>query len=109
VDSSAAALAALAGQSFDVLLVDMNIPGTDGVRVLREIRAAGHTAPAIVLTGDVTSADMEVLRPLGAVLVMQKSSDSGPLLQAIAAAVAPGGDRMRGGRQVVRPDRPQQG
>ena len=86
VDSAAAALAALAGQPFDVLLVDLNIPGTSGEAVLREIRAAGHTAPAIVLSGDIASADMDLLRPLGAVRALQKSSDAEPLLRAIAAA-----------------------
>jgi CheY-like chemotaxis protein len=87
VDSAGAALAALAGQTFDVLLVDLNIPGTSGERVLREIRAAGHAAPAIILTGDVASADMDVLRPLGAALALEKSSDGGPLLQGIELAL----------------------
>ncbi len=90
-DDAAAALAALGRQSFDVLLVDMNIPGTDGERVLRQVRAAGCVAPAIVLTGDVTSADMDVLRPLGAVRALEKSSRAEPLLQAIEDAAAAGG------------------
>jgi CheY-like chemotaxis protein len=88
VGDSAAALAALARQSFDVLLVDKNIPGTSGEDVLREIRAAGHAAPAIVLTGDVASADMDLLRPLGVVRALEKSSNAEPLLQAIEAAVS---------------------
>jgi len=88
VDSSAAALAALAAQSCDVLLVDLNIPGTSGERVLREIRAAGHAAPAIVLTGDVAAADMGILRPLGVVQALEKSNNGAPLLQAIEAAGA---------------------
>ena len=78
-----AALSALAGQTFDVVLVDVNIPGTSGERVLREIRAAGCVAPAIMLTGDVTSADMKVLSPLGAVRTLEKSSNAEPLLEAI--------------------------
>ena len=90
VDSSAAALELLAGKPFDVLLVDLNIPGTDGGRILEEIRAAGHAAPAIVLTGDLSSADMGMLRPLGAVAALEKSSTAGPLLRAIEAATAPG-------------------
>ena len=83
---SAAALAVLVTQSFDVLLVDLNIPGTSGEHILREIRAAGHTTPAIVLTGDAASADMGALRPLGVVRTLQKSSDAAPLLQAIKEA-----------------------
>ncbi len=95
VDSSAAALEALAGHTFDVLLVDMNMPGTSGGRVLEEIRAAGHAAPAIVLTGDVVSANMDALRPLGAVQVLEKSSRPEPLLQAIEEVVTLN-DAMRG-------------
>jgi signal transduction histidine kinase/DNA-binding response OmpR family regulator/HAMP domain-containing protein len=86
VDSSAAALAALAVQPFDVLLADLNIPGTSGVRILQEIRAAGCIAPAIVLTGDAASADMDLLLPLGVVRVMEKSSHAEPLLEAIREA-----------------------
>jgi DNA-binding response OmpR family regulator len=74
VDGAAAALAALAAEPFDLLLVDLNIPGTSGEHVLREIRAAGHDQPAIVLTGDVASADMDVLRPLGVIRALEKSS-----------------------------------
>ena len=88
VDSAAAAIAALARATFDVLLVDLNIPGTSGEQILREIRAAGHNAPAIILTGDVASADMNVLRPLGVVQALEKSSDAAPLLRAIGEATA---------------------
>jgi DNA-binding NtrC family response regulator len=86
VGDAAAALAALAKQSFGVLLVDKNIPGTSGEHILREIRAAGHATPAIVLTGDVASADMNLLRPLGVVRALEKSSDAEPLLRAIEEA-----------------------
>jgi CheY-like chemotaxis protein len=84
VATSAAALKALAEETFDVLLVDINIPGTDGATVLREIRAAGHAMPAIMLSGDLGSIEMESLRPLGVVSVMEKSSDNQPLMRVIA-------------------------
>jgi two-component system response regulator HydG len=89
VGSSAAAIEALAGGHYDVLLVDLNIPGTSGEFVLRQIRAAGYSVPAIVLTGDVASADMDVLGPLGVVRVVQKSSRPEPLLQAIEETEGP--------------------
>jgi PAS domain S-box-containing protein len=90
VGSTPAALAALAAQPFEVLLVDLNIPGTSGERVLREIRAAGHVAPAIVLTGHVAAADMDALRPLGVVLALEKSSHAAPLLRALDTATGNG-------------------
>jgi CheY-like chemotaxis protein len=86
VDSSSAALECLGQRGVDVLLVDLNIPGTDGRRVLEEIRAAGHTMPAIVLTGDMYAVDLDALRPLGAVRALEKSSRAEPLLQVIEEA-----------------------
>jgi CheY-like chemotaxis protein len=54
--------------------------------VLREIRAAGCAAPAIVLTGDAAMAAAAALEALGVVQVLEKSSNSGPLLRAIEQA-----------------------
>jgi PAS domain S-box-containing protein len=73
--NTATALEALARQAFDVLLVDMNLPGTDGVSILQAIRAAGHAAPATMFSGDVGSVDLEALRPLGVVRAVEKSGD----------------------------------
>ncbi len=67
------ALEALAVQSFDVILMDMNIPGTNTERLLEAIRAAGHTAPVVYHTGyaDVKISDHE--RELGVVGVLEKA------------------------------------
>jgi two-component system, cell cycle sensor histidine kinase and response regulator CckA len=83
VDSSASAIKVLAGQPVDVMFVDMNIPGTDGKRILEEIRAAGYTTPAIVLTGDSYKVDIDALRPLGVINVLEKSGDARPFLKMI--------------------------
>src|SRR5690606_20104198 len=50
-ESSAAAVALLAGGSFDCILLDYLLPPTDGLAVLRELRADGVTVPIVVLTG----------------------------------------------------------
>lgn len=47
VDSALAALE----QTFDCVLLDYNLPGGDGLRVLQGIRQAGLQVPVIVLTG----------------------------------------------------------
>jgi PAS domain S-box-containing protein len=47
-----AALAALADSSpYDVILVDMTMPGRDGIATLREMRRRGVTAPAMLMSG----------------------------------------------------------
>jgi CheY-like chemotaxis protein len=83
VTSSSEALDVLAGRPCDVLLLDMNIPGTAGPQVLRDIRAAGHFMPAIVLSGDIGSVDLESLRPLGVMRAAEKSGDMDQLMQTI--------------------------
>jgi two-component system, OmpR family, response regulator len=38
-------------QEFDLLILDMGLPGRDGFHVLQEIRARGRKLPVLVLTG----------------------------------------------------------
>lgn len=83
VEHSDAALRAMASQSVDVLLVDMNLFGEDGEAALRKIRNAGHHIPAIMVTGNAGSVALEKLRPLGAIAVVEKSHDTRPLIERI--------------------------
>ena len=50
-DGGEDAMAALEAQAFDCVILDYQLPGTDGLHVLRGIRAAGFRTPVIVLTG----------------------------------------------------------
>ncbi|MBI3636796.1 MAG: sigma-54-dependent Fis family transcriptional regulator [Candidatus Rokubacteria bacterium] len=45
------ALATLADQEFDVVLLDLRMPRKDGIQVLQQIRADGHDAEVIIVTG----------------------------------------------------------
>jgi DNA-binding NtrC family response regulator len=45
------ALGALARQEFDVVLLDLNMPGRNGIQVLQAMRADGHDAEVIIVTG----------------------------------------------------------
>jgi DNA-binding NtrC family response regulator len=47
------ALATLAGQEFDVVLLDLRMPGPDGIEVLQRMRGDGHDAEVIIVTGHV--------------------------------------------------------
>jgi DNA-binding response OmpR family regulator len=35
---------------FDLLVLDLGLPGRDGMSVLRELRASGHYMPVVILT-----------------------------------------------------------
>ena len=85
--TSAAALEALTGRAFGVLLVDLDIPGTSATSLLQQIRAAGHSTPAIVFSGEVGAADMQVLRPLGVVEAVDKSRGLQALMHAVESLV----------------------
>ena len=41
---------AVSAQSYDLLLLDLNLPGRSGLDVLSELRAAGHHEPVLILT-----------------------------------------------------------
>lgn len=44
------ALSSIKTETFDVILLDLNLPGLPGLSVLREMRAAGVTMPVLILT-----------------------------------------------------------
>jgi signal transduction histidine kinase len=49
---AAAALRAIRGTSFDVLLSDIHMPGMDGMELVARLRADGLDIPIVLLTGD---------------------------------------------------------
>ncbi len=57
-ESGEDALERLRGQDFDVVLMDLKMPGIGGLEALRRIRESGTSAEVVVLTGhpDVTTA-----------------------------------------------------
>jgi two-component system, OmpR family, response regulator len=50
VDTGEAALDALGEARFDLLVLDIGLPGIDGFEVLRRLRTAGQALPVLVLT-----------------------------------------------------------
>lgn len=61
-----AGLAALAGGGFDAVILDVMMPGMDGLAVLRKLRDAGHRIPVLMLTARGDEADRVVGLELGA-------------------------------------------
>lgn len=50
VKSGPAALASLAAQHYDVMLLDLGLPGQDGQDVLRAVRATDDAVPVLIIT-----------------------------------------------------------
>ena len=58
VIDGAAALTTLGALSYSLVLLDLGLPRTDGMAVLRAMRAAGIAVPVLVLTARDTTADL---------------------------------------------------
>jgi DNA-binding NtrC family response regulator len=80
------ALALMRQQPVDVLVLDVKLPGTDGLELLRRIKAEDPTVEVILLTGYPSVRDAVRGLGLGAVDYLGKPPDIGALLEAIRAA-----------------------
>lgn len=66
VMSAEAALAALADEEFALAVIDVGLPGADGLTLVRRLRAAGKTLPTLILTARCTLNDKVKALDLGA-------------------------------------------
>ena len=82
-----AGLAAVAGGGFDAVLLDVMMPGMDGLGVLRKLRDAGHRIPVIMLTARGDEADRVVGLELGADDYVAKPFSPRELLARIRAVL----------------------
>ena len=73
--SGAEALAAAPGFAPELLLIDMSMPGMDGMDLLARLRDAGVTVPAIFFTARSNPSDMERYRAAGAIGTLPKPFD----------------------------------
>lgn len=70
----------------DILLLDLNLPGIDGIETLRELRRREIDAPAIILTGFGDLAAAQKAIELGIVAFLTKPCRLGELERAIDRA-----------------------
>ena len=57
IDNGVAATSALLDVDYDLLLLDLGLPGMDGTDVLRQVRKSGRSLPIIVITARDTIED----------------------------------------------------
>jgi DNA-binding response OmpR family regulator len=79
VTSAEAALAALVHEEFAMAVIDVGLPGTDGLTFVRRLRSAGKTLPTLILTARCTLADKVKALDLGADDFLSKPFESAEL------------------------------
>ncbi|MES2032971.1 MAG: response regulator [Pseudomonadota bacterium] len=88
VENGAEALAALATEAFDLVLMDANMPVLDGLSALRAIRAGGSATPVWMLTANVFDEDVARYRAAGADGVIRKPIEVRELFDVLARVAA---------------------
>ena len=100
-----AALAELDAGAFDLALVDLDLPGIDGIALASLVRARWPT-PLVALTARADPDAEPAARAAGMVAFLRKPVDGATLAGAIAAVLDPdvSPDRGCGQAAAVRPD-----
>lgn len=71
-----AALRLLSSFEPDLILLDMKMPGMDGIETLKQIRASGNRVAVLMMTGNEDDAhNMEQAKELGVLCYMSKPFD----------------------------------
>ena len=84
--SGEAALKLIQEKDFDVVLLDLSMPGMDGIEVLRKMKKAKPALQVIILTGQGSiQATVEVMKE-GAMNFMEKPVDINRLIETIREA-----------------------
>ncbi len=80
------ALTMIADEEPEVMILDLRMPGIDGIEVLRKVKSTNPDIEVIVLTGHGTEKDKDVCMGLGAFAFLQKPVDIQVLSQTLMKA-----------------------
>jgi DNA-binding NtrC family response regulator len=84
--SGAEALEMVQAEAPDVMVLDLRMPGIDGMQVLERVKNEHPQVQVIILTGHGSEKEEKEARALGAFEYLQKPADTGQLLDTITAA-----------------------
>lgn len=67
----------------DRLIVDVDMPGMDGIELLQRLRARGLTLPAVVITGQASTFVRQQALAAGAMAFLEKPVDAGEIVSLV--------------------------
>jgi len=70
----------------EVMLLDLKMPGMDGLEVLRRVKKTHPQVQVVILTGHGSQKDAEIASRLGAFAYLQKPADIGEIVDALKRA-----------------------
>lgn len=88
--SSVAAAQALQGQSFDLVLMDLHMPGSRGMEALSRIKALFEESAVVVVSGDESPGTIQLAIQHGAAGYVPKTTDPSVTIQALRLVLAQG-------------------
>jgi len=91
------ALQAVQEDKPDVMVLDLRMPGIDGIDVLRKMKADHPKIPVVVLTGHGSDKDEKEARRLGAAAYLEKPADVDQLVGAVHRVW----NRLRKGKERI--------
>jgi prevent-host-death family protein len=106
VSIDAEALKLLRSEVFDVLVLDLDLPKTDGVSFVRRLRALSSAASVVWLTKRFTNDVAAQALDVGVLQVLEKSADLSALTKAISAGVRESRGSLAVLRSILTPSTP---
>jgi DNA-binding NtrC family response regulator len=85
-DSGESALEAARGKEFEAVILDLAMPGMDGIETLKRLRAEHPDLQIIVLTGHATVEKTVAAMKLGALDFLEKPADISQIMEKIEKA-----------------------
>lgn len=79
----------------EVMILDLKMPGIDGIEVLRQVKASNPDIEVIVLTGHGTEKDKDICMELGAFAFLQKPVD----IQLLSQTLIKANEKVQGKKQ----------
>lgn len=104
VENGQQAIEAALAQSFDLILMDVQMPEVDGIEATQILRATGFSNPIIALTANISTGDIEQYLTHGFDSHLAKPIDREAFYQTLAANLPAAGQGVVGGNSEAQHD-----